>query len=669
MGIMDDPFLSSLPGLIPILFFASVALMRMRDGVDAARAVIDAFLVWVTASFVIAEIAGIFRGIGFRTLMSAWTLLTSFVLIKLAAGTSNWRLELPRPHVPLIIVGVIVTVSFFIALVAEPTNWDGMAVYLPKIEHWIQNGSLEYYPTGMAAGMTYQNTFPGLAQTIMLHTRVLGSTDKFYPLIQWCAFVIALLSVYRITRQIGGSEVNGWVALIFVATLPNAILQSNSSQYDLTASALLCCFVSLAFELIEDVKQQKPSYALAIETMAAGILSGTCKPTCYIIGAGFAVWLVIGCVRRLNVRELARWTVAAVTLLAVLGSSTYIRNYREFGSFRAPGAAHILAPVWSVAGTLDSLILHTASHLATGYDMLDSLVVAAARTTTSVLGIDDGKRGEFALSRVQDLNNEDLCPNTLHTIIILLASSLLLFKLWRGQISRLVLTYWCAWFAGVVMFSMVFNWLIWNVRPTLPGFILAGPAVAMLWPGWGLNSLQMIVAVSLLAYNAWSPLLTNFARPLIAYKLPINHGGLFRYQEERSFLDKTRMERLFVMQRHRLKSYQQAVEVLGQTKARNIGLIVDDWEYPLWRMLRDQRFGYPIRIEHVQFERESGGSIQIRPDGMKSGMTWPLGPFVPDAIFWGLPNPPPEIRVGTEVLSRRPPLGPLETGGVAVYVK
>src|SRR5262249_61612689 len=92
------------------------------------------------------------------------------------------------------------------------------------------------------------------------------------------------------------------------------------------------------------------------------------------------------------------------------------------------------------------------------------------------------------------------------------------------------------------------------------------------------------------------------------------------------------MERLFVNQPQLLDPYQSAIEAIAASNASQVGLILgfNSWENPVWRMLRDRKPDHPVRIEHVN---------------VSGNPRWPLEPFFPHVIFWGLDEgePPPTL--------------------------
>lgn len=87
-----------------------------------------------------------------------------------------------------------------IALLAEPNNFDSQTYHLPKVEHWVAQGGLDFWPTAIHR----QVTIPPGAEYLLLHLRLFTGGDALHHLVQWAAGVGVLLAATRITAQLGG---------------------------------------------------------------------------------------------------------------------------------------------------------------------------------------------------------------------------------------------------------------------------------------------------------------------------------------------------------------------------------------------------------------------------------------------------------------------------------
>jgi hypothetical protein len=107
---------------------------------------------------------------------------------------------------------------------------------------------------------------------------------------------------------------------------------------------------------------------------------------------------------------------------------------------------------------------------------------------------------------------------------------------------------------------------------------------------WLANTVMMILIVSSLPF-----VLYNSVRPLMDY------------DGKTSILKTSRFDQYFATKPFIKESYLAAADFVNMNKCKNIGLLLreNDWEYPLWVLVR--KMGDPIpRIEHVQVNNRSG---------------------------------------------------------------
>jgi hypothetical protein len=161
--------------------------------------------------------------------------------------------------------------------------------------------------------------------------------------------------------------------------------------------------------------------------------------------------------------------------------------------------------------------------------------------------------------------------------------------------------------------------------------------------------------IGMLALSAVPVLLLNQSRELVPLQRTV-FPSLGR--DRLSYLPQTRLERQFANQPQMLEPYRDAIDIIAGTNASQIGLMMDrdNFEYPVWLMLRQRLPGRPLRIESV---------------GVPGETHWPLGPFSPDIIFrdQGIGKAPETLTVGGQEFRRISQSGPLigHTSRVAVY--
>jgi hypothetical protein len=630
--------------VLPFSFLFGLALLRFAQGADRARAIVDAYLAGAILSYGSTELFGFFHRIDFLPVLVIWITANGWVLLELwplrkKAAAFFWR-DLSLASV---IVAGVVALTLFTALTTAPNNWDSQTYHLPRIEHWIQDGSLAFYPTSI----TRQNEMGPVAEVLLLQTRILSGSDALYPLVQWVSMLTGLAAAARITRQIGGSRIQSWIAAVFVATLPIGILESTSTQNDYVVAALLSVSVTLGLEAIV---APRPALALVLAATAAMALSGMTKPIGFVFGFGFAVWFAIALSWR---APLLTWLgrVAGVAVVLAVVIAPFTLRYRVG---HEPSSAFVSATVngsFGVTQTLDNLLRHGFSNLMIGVPQVDERTYGVGESIASALGLDVHRQDTtvpgqtFGQTPGLYAFSHDNGPNPFHTLLI--AGTVLVAAVRWRKLPPLQRAYWGAWLVGIIVFAAALRFGNWQVRYHLPAFVLAAPLFATAWPQRWASSRPATALMLFLAFAALPDLLLNQTSELISLE---RNRPLPLRRDRPSYLTQSRDERLFVSQPQMLAPYRDAVDTIVRSNASQIGLMLggDSWEYPVWRMLRDRNPDRPLRIEHVS---------------VPGDLAWPLGPFSPELVFWSSADEAPlMIEVEGRQFMR---LGP--SGTVAVY--
>ena len=488
-----------------------------------------------------------------------------------------------------------------------------------------------------------------LAEILLLQTRILSGSDWAYPLVQWVSMLCSLAAVFRITRQLGGSEIQCWIAAVFLATLPIGILESTSTQNDYVVAALLASFVTLGLEATRGA-----SLRTLLAAVAALALSGLAKPIAYPIGAGFTLWFAFLLSRRVTLRMWLARAAGSVLVVCAIILPFATREIAAGGAGRNDLEKSAINGSFGIRQTFDVLGLHVTSNLATGVPPIDALTQRAGSSVVAFLGLDRDRSDTIVPAQPPQeptlglyMFHEDNGPNPIQTVLVLVALIATLLE-WRAAWATRRLPYALAWLAGIIGFAAMFRWGLWQIRYQLPGFALAAPLVATAWPQRWCRLRAAAAFALLLGATSLPVLLLNQSRQLI----PLARDWPFPLRRERpSYLATSEIERRFVNQPQLLAPYRDAVETIARSGAARIGLVLggDSWEYPIWWMLRERGPDHPIRIEHVMVSGDE---------------RWPLGPFAPDIVFWSGEDAPPELTVdGRRFMRVGPP------GTVAVYAR
>jgi hypothetical protein len=615
------PSAQILLGALPFVFLTGFALLRFSQGRDRAGSVVEAIIVWAVISDIPSELLGWFRQLTFLPLLVVWLVAVATTLLLL------WRKrESIRPFfaversLAFTIVAATAAVTLFIALTAAPNNWDSQAYHLPRIEHWIQDRSLSYYPSWNVR----QNEFAPLSELLLLQTRILSGTDFYYLLIQWISMLGSIAAAFRITRQLGGNREQGWIAAVFLATLPIGILESTSTQNDYLEALFLMAFITLGLEAIEARRPKLDLKSLGLISLAAaaGVMTGLVKPIGFMLGTGFAMWFAVALSRGIS---LGIWTrrLAAIAVVSAILVGPFAARFVGGAKTDDLESLHFSSS-FGVKQALDTLIRHGLSNLATGIPDIDGPVIKMTESVTFRLGLQthradtsDPLRPVYIAPEGLNIYHEDFGPNQVHMLALVLAFIGIAIG-WPSWQTRLQWTYCAAWLGGILVFCSLIRFSLWEVRYHLPGFAAAAPIFALAWPVRKFRPNLTAAMMMLLALCAIPVLLLNQSRELV----PLRRTMFPSLGRDRlSYLPQTRLERQFTNQSQMLEPYRDAIEVIARSGASQIGLVMDrdNFEYPIWPMLRDRMPGRPLRIESVD---------------IPGATFWPLGPFTPDMIFW-----------------------------------
>jgi hypothetical protein len=216
-------FASPLILLIP-LTLALIFLLRLgsnAEGLNPFAPWQGDFLVsttiWGALIVVITEALSFFELISQLSLAIAWALGAGIALAnarcedRLKRGWGRFRellrLDARFERWTLAVMAVYIGVLFVIAVAAPSNNVDAMQYHLPRALHWLQNGSLQHYPTARIA----QDIRPYWAEAAILHLRGLWGNDRPVNLVQWFSMIGSIVAATGIARLLGGRRRGAWL--------------------------------------------------------------------------------------------------------------------------------------------------------------------------------------------------------------------------------------------------------------------------------------------------------------------------------------------------------------------------------------------------------------------------------------------------------------------------
>lgn len=134
-----------------------------------------------------------------------WILIALFALLRLGAVLRRarvrtmlwWELALASA-----LLAIVTTVGAT-AMLSAPNSADAMAYHLPRVIYWLQQESVQFFPT------VYFNqiSMPPLAEYAALHTFLVSGGDRLVNLVQLSGFVVAIVASRWWRRN---WEAEGW---------------------------------------------------------------------------------------------------------------------------------------------------------------------------------------------------------------------------------------------------------------------------------------------------------------------------------------------------------------------------------------------------------------------------------------------------------------------------
>jgi hypothetical protein len=563
--------------------------------------------IWGALAVVLVELLGAARALTPTTLALGWagvTLLLTVLVIRRARAANG----LARPFRPTrptrsetafgVLLIVYLAALLVVALVSPPNNIDSFQYHMPRVAHWIQNQTLAPYATQFE----HQLYNPPGAEILILTLQALYGSDRLANLVQWLAFLGALIAVSGIGRQLGASKYARLGAIAFAAVAPMAVLQATSTQNDLVSAFWLIAFAYFAV-LAQRRALSTGEWAAAGLALGMGILT---KSTLYVYGLPFLILLAFGG-WTMGWRRLVRHLAIVLGLAALLNLPIWWRNQTITGTPLGP--VEIVTEHGAI-GDGDGQALRAP---------LRGLRMLLINFTTPFPGVNDmladGIRGLHARTGLEaeepilvyGWNHEDLAGSPLHLAATALAAAVALAR-WRQN--RLAGRYAVCVIAGYLLLPWVLANVARpvNIRYQLPFYLAGAPLVALLFDRWvPSRALGAISSLILLLGLPW--LLFNNTRPLVGLRpdasggleLPCIHANLLGYECTRigSVLTMPEVDVLFANIRDSEDDALAMVAALEQTGCRQVGLRIDshDPEYVYWHLLDAPRSVY--RLETI----------------------------------------------------------------------
>ncbi|MFY1618375.1 hypothetical protein [Micromonospora sp. WMMD736] len=557
----------------------------------------------------------------------------------LARVTESWRTAGRGERLLAGGVGGLVLVELLIALLAEPNNFDSQTYHLPKVEHWVAQGDLDFWPTAIHR----QVTIPPGAEYLLLHLRLLTGSDVLHNLVQWAAGVLCLLVAARITAQLGGGRRAQLITAFVLASTPMVALQATSTQTDLVCAAWVACAATLAL----DGLRRRTGWGTVLGLGAATGLTAVTKTSGLIaVGPLLVLWglaqLRLALAARPSAAEPAGQTASVATagraptvgaaaarvrpVFRVVGGSVLIlavaalvvgpflaRVTAEFGHPLGPPRLRESIPMERHDPA--SILVNALRIGHTAFDTpIAPLRVAGADAIiggAEAIGVDPQDRaitfGREVFPVPAWYPDEDRVAFPIAGSLALIGALVALVRPRRIDPVQAgpLRAYAVVVLAAVLLHTSMIKWQPWGNRLILYALVLAVP-LAGVWldsvlrrggdqPGRGRRTVAAVAVVVVLATSALAGVLA------LSYGFPrrlVGTGSVFTTSD---------WDTRFLRRPEWADEFRWAAAAVRDSGARRIGLVErnDDWEYPWWLLLRQPDGSSPdlVSLQSVLPER------------------------------------------------------------------
>lgn len=351
------------PCVAGFLIFVAVSATR-PSGTDWRDNFLLSTLLWGLALTLITEVTSIFSVFIAPIICIFWVALGLTALLWATLHKKNLRsLNLNfrgLDYAGLALVGAILVLVGLNALVAPPNNFDSMVYHMPRVAHWIQDHSVNFFATSILRQL-YQ---PPWAEYAIANFHVLSAGDYYDNLVQWFSMLGCSIGVSFLAAQLSSGKNVQLLASILCVTLPMGIAQATGTQNNYVLAFWLVCLGYFALRL------QQQSDPLSAFGMGTGLgLAVLTKGTAYALALPFIAWAGISASRRAlsQPRERA-WKPILLLIVAMLLALTinlghYARNFALTGSPLGSAsddayANEIFTPAVFTSGVIRNIALH-----------------------------------------------------------------------------------------------------------------------------------------------------------------------------------------------------------------------------------------------------------------------------------------------------------------------
>jgi len=477
--------------LLMTSIFLGTLVTVITEGLSLVKGISS---LWVTVAWVIALTMSIGVGWFSGSFQRAWA---SIRLKRDAFAPTEW----------LILLGIltIVIALAIVAWISPPNTTDSLLYHMPRVIHWIQNESLEHYPTANS----HQLWTSPFAEMAILQLRLLYGNGQPGNMVQWFSMVCSILAVTAIADLLGANRRGQFLAAAFALSIPIGILQSTSTQTDyVTAFWILC----LTYFVV--LSKQRP--LRFIEWLCISLATGLgmlTKGTFYPYAFPILLWLFIPLLLQDRPRKVILKGFGFAVVVVVLNLGFWVRNTISFGGplgSRGTVQQHVGVSLDPQAW-VSALVKQVGLNVPVPWEDINTRIISTVRAIDESLG---AETSDFNI--IWFWNHEDLAGNPIHLLTILISLPVIAI-ITRNSGTTLPLRYALMIFGLFFSHAIFVNFHVYDVRYQLPFFLAAAALIGFMFAQSRLHRISGFVSFMFLFLSIpW--VLFNSTRPIIGMR-------------------------------------------------------------------------------------------------------------------------------------------------------
>ncbi len=542
----------------------------------------ESFIITLLLGFVLVQLTS--DALSLFSAFSTLGIAISWLLILVALGLSLWfnrgRIKIPVAVLTAwditayLLVGFLALLTGLTGLLVAPNNWDSLSYHLPRAAHWLQQQSLEFFPTDNVR----ENVMTPLPNLLATHYMSIAGGDQLMFLGQWLSGLAALTAVGIVTTMVTKDRRAISFSVTLAATVPMLLAQMSTTQSDLVAGLPLAAGVVALRWLLSG--REKSAVILAALAGAAAV---SIKPTALVLLLPVALVLIVTLVSRHRWLLLTK-LIGLTLILTLILNGHYIKRMLSTGSSVPTSASAVFNADFGLQVLGVNALRNLALLLSLPVPAFNNALESITRTSASLMGWDaDLPAATFGASfDLPQVWSEDHAGAPFHVALLGACLVVAVASRSRGEYKKVFIL------AGLLLLQFLalavfFRWQVWGNRFFFLVIVFSAPIVGtVLIRANRLIRASVLTALGLMAifWVAMQPLrgiagtdwLPNGLREKI---------GIPSYS---SALSLDRYHQLFAYSPASAEPYSEAFTYALSLNPTTIELEVagDGWEYPLW---------------------------------------------------------------------------------------